>query len=384
MGRHKTKGKGISASVEVKRDALANVLAKSINEQFKEFQAAFFLDGESEEQAATEVTEWISTGDDILDLRISNRPNGGIPVGKITEINGLESSGKSLILAHLIAETQKKGGIAVLFDTEFSAQPEFLEAIGVDSKNLVYAQLDTLEDIFMAIEKIIMDVREKNRDKLVLIGIDSIAGATTKIEQEQDYDKEGWATAKSIIMSKAMRKITSLIAKQRIALVCTNQLREKMGVMFGDKYTTSGGKALGFHASVRLRLAKMGTLKIGTEAAGIEVKVKVSKNRVGPPLRTSIINIYFNRGIDRYGSWLDILKEYKLATVTKGKGASIEIKSEGIDIPTKDWNKTLIENVEVRDKVYKLICDSLVMKYVSDQTASIDGAEISTADNSDD
>jgi len=382
MSKHK--GKGNSSSVEVKRDALANILAKSINAQFKEFTAAHFLDGESEEHAATEITEWISTGDDILDLRISNRPHGGIPVGKITEINGLESSGKSLILAHLIAETQKKGGIAVLFDTEFSAQPEFLEAIGVDSKNLVYAQLESLEDIFMAVEKIIMEVREKNRDRLVFIGIDSIAGATTKVEQEQDYDKEGWATAKAIIMSKAMRKITSLIAKQRIALVCTNQLREKLGVMFGDKYTTSGGKALGFHSSVRLRLAKLGEIKIGTEAAGIEIKVKVAKNRIGPPLRTSVINMYFNRGIDRFGSWLDALKEHDIAVVGKGKGASVEIKSEGIDILVKDWNKTLVEDVVIREKIYKLICEKLIMKYSSDQSATIDGTEISTADMVDD
>lgn len=373
------KGKGVSkpdeeVRVEIKRDELASAIAASINAQFKEFKAVHFLSGTGD-TGAVDVSEWISTGDDILDLRISNRPHGGIPVGRITEITGLESSGKSLVVAHVIAETQKKGGIAVLFDTEFAASPQFLDAIGVDTNNMLHVQLECLEDVFSSMEKMIMDVREKYPNRLLLIAVDSIMGATTKIEMEQDYDKEGWATAKAIIMSKAMRKLTALIAKQRIALVFTNQLREKLGAMFGDKYTTAGGRALGFHSSLRIRLNKIGRIKVGTDALGIIVKAEVIKSRVGPPFRVAEMNIYFDRGIDRYSSWMNALKKTELATVSSGAKGKVSIKG-GIEVPTKKWNETLSTDTEVREKIYALLCDALIMKYKTN-TETLDGIEIS-------
>lgn len=168
-------------------------------------------------------------------------------------------------------------------------------------------------------------------------------------------------------MSKAMRKLTGLIAKQRIALVFTNQLREKLGVMFGDKYTTSGGKALGFHASVRCRLAKLGQIKVGKEPIGIIVQAKVIKNRLGPPLRTCDINIFFDRGIDRYGSWLNALKVQKLIDVS---GKTITIGSTTIS--KNKWNETLATDSKLREDVYKIICDAYIMKYKS-SAETVDG-----------
>ena len=208
------------------RDELAGVLADTINKQFKDMKVAYFLDGS--DTTPTDIKDFVSTGSTILDLAISNKPNGGIAVGRITEINGLESSGKSLLGAHILAETQKKGGVAVYIDTETSVSTEFLGAIGVDVESMLYLHLETVEDIFSAIEEIVAKVRESDKDRLVTILVDSLAAATTKVELEADFDKDGWATAKAIIISKAMRKITQMIGRQKIALVFTNQLRQKL------------------------------------------------------------------------------------------------------------------------------------------------------------
>jgi len=224
-------------------------------------------------------------------------------------------------------------------------------------------------------EKMIMDVREKHPNRLLLVAVDSIMGATTKVEMEQDYDKEGWATAKAIIMSKAMRKLTALIAKQRIALVFTNQLREKLGVMFGEKYTTAGGKALGFHSSVRIKLDKTGRIKVGKDILGITVRAQITKSRIGPPFRTTDMNVYFDRGIDRYGSWLNAIKLADIGTVVGGSRPHVTIKG-GIEILTKKWNETLSTDTELREKIYGMICDSFIMKYKS-SSETLENAEIS-------
>ena len=136
-----------------------------------------------------------------------------LPVGRITEINGLESS-VNLYLCHILAETQKKGGVAVYIDTETSVSQEFLEVIGVDFSKMLYLHLETVEDIFEAIDEIVTKVRESDKDRLVTILVDSLAAASTKVEMESDFEKDGWATAKAIVISKAMRKITQMIGRQ--------------------------------------------------------------------------------------------------------------------------------------------------------------------------
>ena len=345
------------------KDELAEVIASELNKQFKSHQVAYFLDGA--ETTPTDVTDFVSTGATILDLAVSNRPNGGLAAGRITEINGLEGSGKSLIGAHALAATQKKGGLAVYIDTESAVSSEFLQAIGIDTENMLYIHLETVEEIFDSIETIVTKIRESSKDKLVTILVDSLAAASTKVEMDADFDKDGWATSKAIVLSKAMRKITQMIARQKVCLIFTNQLRQKMGVMFGDPWTTSGGKALPFHASTRIRLKNMGQIKdTKKNTIGIKIRAQVIKNRLGPPLRSADFQLYFDKGIDDFGSWLEVLKQHNLVkqggswyTLTDQDGKAQKFHS-------KDF-EALMADEDTQKYVYDLICEKAILKYDS-------------------
>ena len=364
------------------RDDLAGTLADTLNSKFGDMKVAYFLDGT--EETPTDLTEWISTGSSLLDLAISNRPNGGIPVGRITEITGMEASGKSLISAHLLANTQKQGGLAVYIDTENALNEEFARAIGIDVKEMLYIQLETVEDIFEVIESIVMKVRESSRDRLVTICVDSVAAATTKLEQAADYEKDGWATAKALVLSKAMRKITQLIGRQRICLVFTNQLRQKLGVSFGDPWTTSGGKALQFHASCRLRLKGIGqiTNKVNDkkQVIGIKTRAQVVKNRMGPPLKTAEFDIRFESGIDDYGSWLHLLKEYKMVKQGGSWYTYTDTDTgEEIKFLSKDFESKITDDERLKQQIYDRICEAVIMAYKTEDVG-IDDIEIGTDD----
>ena len=363
----------------VKELDLADILATELNKQSKDSKVAFFLDGND---APTNVEGWVSTGCAMLDVAISNRPYGGLPVGRITEITGLEQSGKSLVSAHLLAETQKLGGVAVLIDTETAVSREFLEAIGVDVSKLLYVSADSVEQIFDFTETIIEKVRETSKDKIVTIVVDSVAAASTTNELASDYKKDGYATDKAIIISKAMRKITNMIGRQKISLVFTNQLRQKMNAMFGDPWTTSGGKALAFHASVRLRLKNMGQIKMKVngkdKTVGMKVRCQVVKNRMGPPLRAADFEIYFDRGIDNYGSWLSVMKENKLVKQAGAWYAYVDTETgEEFKFQSKDFIPLMGTNTELREQIYKKICEETILQYKSD-TLDIDAMEIDT------
>jgi len=343
------------------RDELADVLATSINKQFKNMKAVYFLGGK--DKTPTDITDFISTGSSLLDLAISNKERGGAPVGRIVELQGMESSGKSLIGAHILAETQKRDGIGVYIDTETAVSTEFLKAIGVDIDSMLYAHLETAEEIFETIESIIVKVREADKNRLVTILVDSLSGASTKIEMESDYDKDGWATAKAIIISKALRKITQMIGKQRILLVFTNQLRQKLGVMFGDPWTTSGGKALGFHSSVRVRLSSIKKIiDKDKNVIGIRTKAIITKNRVGPPFRQAEFNIYFDSGIRDRDSWLDFLKQHKLISAA-GAWYTINYKNKDLKFLSKDFEKLLDQTDGLADHLYSEICKYAILKY---------------------
>jgi recombination protein RecA len=377
MAKKKSKSKG-----ELE-DVLANTLADSINKQFKgqSLKTAFFLDGDDD--SPSNVKEWISSGCDSLDLAISNRPKGGFPVGRITEITGLEASGKSLLAAHTLAETQKKGGLAVYIDTESATSSEFLTAIGADLKTMLYVPLETVEEIFETIETIVDGVRKSDKDRLVTIVVDSIMGASTKIEMSAEYDKDGYATSKSIILSKAMRKVTNWIARERICLIFTNQLRVKMGVAFGDQWTTAGGKAIPFHASVRLRLKNTGQIKATVNGAeqvvGSKTNVQVVKNRMGPPHRKIDYEIYYDSGIDNYGGWLLMMKKFK---IVKQAGAWYTLDHETGEIfgemkfQSKDFVEKVISNPEAKERLYRRICDAYIFKYQAGVDGGIDDVVI--------
>lgn len=364
-------------------DELGSIIADAVNKKFKSenVKTAYFLEGDTD--APTIVHEWVGTGSTILDLAISNRKNGGFPVGRVSEITGLEQSGKSLLAAHALLNTQRKGGLAVYIDTENAISTEYLSAIGLDLKTMMYIPLETVEDIFETVETIIQKIRSSDKNRLVTIVVDSIAGASTKTEMAADFDKDGYATAKALIISKAMRKITNLIGRERICLIITNQLRQKLNApAFSDPWTTPGGKGIPFHASVRLRLSSIGAIKSkvngNEEVVGSRVKAKIVKNRVGPPLRECEYEVYFNSGIDDYSSWLTTMKNYGLVTqsgawyswTSKGTGEIIKFQS-------KDFVEKIINVQAFAEEVYDEIADKVIMKYQQLDSARIDEVVLS-------
>ena len=313
----------------------------------------------------------------MLDIAIANRPGGGFPVGRISEITGLEASGKSLLAAHALANCQQQGGLGVYIDTENAVSREFLEAIGVDLEKMLYVPLETVEDIFEAIESIVVKVRESNRDRMVTIVVDSIMGASTRIEMAAEFEKDGYATQKAIILSKAMRKITNMIGREKICLIFTNQLRTRLGVMFGDPWTTSGGKAIAFHSSVRLRLKSVGQIKAkknGKEqVVGIKTRCQVIKNRLGPPLKSIDYDIYFDSGIDDYGGWLNVLKDNKLVSQAGAWYTYVDVETgEEIKFQSKDFEEKILENPELKEQIYNRICSAVILKYKPGEDGGID------------
>jgi len=363
------------------RDELVELLANELNKANKDGgKIAYFLD---EQENPAEISDWISTGSSILDLAISNRPHGGLPVGKMVEFNGLEGTGKSLVSAHVVADTQKKGGIAVVIDTENAAAPEFWKSLGVDLSKLLYVQCETVEDIFEKMEQMIGIVRKSNKDRILTIIVDSVAAASTKAELESDHGKDGFATGKSIIISKAMRKITTMIGRQKVLTVFTNQLRQNLNAMaFGDKYVVSGGKSLAYHCSVRVRLNNTGKLKKGEEVIGNECKAVVVKNRMGPPQRQASFDIYFDSGIADYGSWIKVLKENNL--VKQGGAYYTYKKDDGSEwkFQSKDFVETMKTDKALSEEVYLKICDAVVMKYKDPNSIIVDDAVVDTDEDS--
>ena len=351
-----------------KRDDLLTDLQSEINKSSKDGKRAFFLD---EQDDPSTVSDWISTGSSMLDLAISNRPNGGLPVGRMVEFNGLEGTGKSLISAHIVADTQKKGGIAVVIDTENAAAPEFWASLGVDLKNLLYIQSDTVEDVFEKMENIIAIVRKSSKKRILTIIVDSVAGVSTKAELESDHGKDGWSTGKAIIIGKAMRKITSMVGRQEVLIVFTNQLRQNLNAaMFGDKWIVSGGKALAFHCSVRVRLANAGMLKRGDMVIGNKCKAKVVKNRMGPPQRQASFDIYHDSGIADYGSWLEVMKTHDIVKYSAPNYTYHQDAGEPVKFTAKDFPRLMSETPPLKAEIYGKICNAAIMKY-KDPNSSI-------------
>lgn len=362
------------------RDDLASLIKDTLNKSQKDGgKVAHFLD---EQEDPSMISDWISTGSTLLDLSISNRPNGGLPVGRIVELNGLESTGKSLVCAHLCAETQKKGGVAIYLDTESAAAPDFWKALGVKLENLVYVRPFTIEEVFEYVEGIISKVRASNKDRLVTIIVDSIAGATTEKEAESNHGVDGYNTAKALIIGKAMRRITDVISKQRILLVLTNQLRVNMKAMaFGDPYITPGGKGVPFAASVRVRLANKGKLKKGDDVIGVKCKATVIKNRMGPPYRVSEFEIFFDSGIQDRKSWLEFLKKHGYAKLKDGK-YNIKLNSGEYKLTAGEFAEKLNTDQTFKDEIYNTICEKQIMIY-RDPAAKID-EDVTEADPSED
>ena len=250
--------------------------------------------------------EAISTGSLTLDDKLGI---GGIPRGRITEIYGPESSGKTTIALHVIAEAQKEGGIAAFIDAEHSFDPGYAKKLGVDIDNLIVSQPDTGEQALEITEVL---VRSGAIDVIV---IDSVAALTPKAEIEGEMG-DSHIGLQARLMSQALRKLTGAIKKSNAAAIFINQLREKVGVMFGNPETTTGGRALKFYSSIRLDVRKVETLKKGDEFYGNRTRVKVVKNKLAPPFKVAEFDIRYGEGIDVISDIIDLSVEKDLIVKT--------------------------------------------------------------------
>ncbi len=274
---------------------------------------------------------------------------GGIPRGRITEIYGPESSGKTTLALHIIAEAQKRGGLAAFIDAEHAMDPTYARRLGVDTVNLLVSQPDTGEQALEIVETL---VRSGAIDVVV---IDSVAALVPRAELEGEMG-DSHMGLQARLMSQALRKLTATVSKSNTAVIFINQLREKIGVMFGNPETTTGGRALKFYTSVRLDIRRIASIKSGENAIGNRTRVKVVKNKLAPPFRECEFDIMYNEGISKEGDLLDLAT--KLNIIQKS-GTWYSFGEERLGQGRENVKAFLKENTEFRDQIEQLVREKL-------------------------
>ena len=307
----------------------------------------------------------ISTGSLTLDMALGV---GGLPRGRVLEIYGPESSGKTTVALHVVAEAQKMGGEAAFIDAEHALDPVYAKALGVDIDNLIVAQPDNGEQALDIAEAL---VRSGALDVIV---IDSVAALVPKAEIEGEMgDSHVGLLAR--LMSQALRKLTAIISRSGTVVIFINQLREKVGVMYGNPETTPGGRALKYAASVRLDVRRGEVIKNGTELVGNKTKVKVVKNKVAPPFKTAEFDILYGEGISKEGNILDFAVENN---IIKKSGAWFSYNGEKIGQGRDNVRKYMVANKEFTEEINRQVREILaagkgVEVPVSEETASDEG-----------
>ena len=280
----------------------------------------------------------IPTGSISLDAAIGI---GGIPRGRITEIYGPESSGKTTLALHVVAQAQKTGGYAAFIDAEHAMDPEYAKKLGVDIENLLISQPDTGEQALDITETLVRS------GALDIIIIDSVAALVPKAELDGDMG-DTHVGLQARLMSQALRKLTGTVSKSKTSVVFINQIRHKIGVMFGSPETTTGGNALKFYASIRLVIRRIGQIKEGDQVVGNRTRVKVVKNKIAPPFKNTEFDIMYGEGISYEGDLLDLATQ---ADIVNKTGAWYSFNSEKIGQGRENTKRFLQENEKVKKEI---------------------------------
>ena len=296
--------------------------------------------------------ETIPTGSLSLDIALGL---GGIPKGRIVEIYGPESSGKTTVTLHMIAEVQKRGGIAGFIDAEHALDPVYAKNIGVDIDNLYISQPDNGEQALEITETMVRS------GAIDIVVVDSVAALVPKAEIDGEMG-DSHVGLQARLMSQALRKLTAVISKSNCTVIFINQLREKVGIMFGNPETTTGGRALKFYSSVRLDVRRIESLKQAGEVIGNRTRVKVVKNKIAPPFKEAEFDIMFGKGISREGDLLDLAAE---ANIIVKSGAWYAYKGQKIGHGRENAKQYLLDNQDVYAEVEKLVRDH----YFADNSA---------------
>jgi recombination protein RecA len=304
-----------------------------------------------------------------LDLALG----GGIPKGRIVEIYGPESSGKTTLALHIIAEIQKAGGVAAFVDAEHALDPVYSAAIGVDIANLLVSQPDTGEQGLEIVDQL---VRSTAVDIVV---VDSVAALVPRAEIEGEMG-DVHVGLQARLMSQALRKITGNIGKTGCTVVFLNQLRQKIGISYGNPETTTGGNALKFYASLRLDIRRIQTLKKGTEEYGTRAKVKVAKNKVAPPFRIAEFDIIFGKGISTLGCLMDLAEEMNILV---RRGAWYSYNGENISQGRDNAIKYMEEKPDFAKEVEKLVRERLEMGAVVSANSAVPAAALGDDEDDD-